>query len=131
MQPRRPRRKGEPTGTRSGRRRILGPPLSLRIDADVPLAPLTTLELGGPCRYFAEVSSAEELAEALDWARRQGVPAFVLGGGSNLVASDAGFPGLVIRMAARGLDLRPAGEHVHLEAAAGEPWDAVVTLEKK
>jgi UDP-N-acetylmuramate dehydrogenase len=54
------------------------------------------------------------------------VPVFVLGGGSNLVVADAGFDGLVVRVASRGLSFTAAGDETLVEAAAGEPWDALV-----
>jgi UDP-N-acetylmuramate dehydrogenase len=63
---------------------------------------------------------------ALDWAGTRSLPAVVLGGGSNLVVADAGFDGLVVRVAPRGLQFAAAGDVVLVEAAAGEPWDGVV-----
>ena len=73
---------------------------------NVPLAPLTTLKVGGPARYFTEPKSAAEVAEAVNFARSQDLPLFVLGGGSNLVISDAGWPGLVLKLAISGIDER-------------------------
>jgi UDP-N-acetylmuramate dehydrogenase len=99
-------------------------PLSVR--ENVPLAPLTTLELGGPARFYVEVTSEEELLEAIDAGTRRGLPVFPLGGGSNLVVGDGGFDGLVIRLAGRGIAFRPSGDEVLCEVAAGEPWDNVV-----
>jgi UDP-N-acetylmuramate dehydrogenase len=100
--------------------------VALQVAENVPLAPLTTLELGGPARFFAEVSDEASLLEAVDLGVRRGLPLFVLGGGSNLVVADGGFPGLVIRLTSRGVSFRPVGDVVLCEAAAGEPWDAVV-----
>jgi UDP-N-acetylmuramate dehydrogenase len=94
----------------------------------VPLAPLTTLELGGPARHLVEAADDATIVEALSWADARGVPAFVLGGGSNVVVADAGFEGLVVRVATRGSTFgAPAatGEAL-VTAAAGEPWDAFV-----
>lgn len=100
---------------------------ALVVARDVPLAPLTTLELGGPARFFVEASDTETAISAMRWAAARGVPAFVLGGGSNLVVADAGFDGLVIRLRTRGLTFAPAdGGEVVVEAQAGEPWDALV-----
>ena len=96
------------------------------IRRDVPLAPLTTLELGGPARFFCQAATAEDAVWALRWAGGQNLPAFVLGGGSNLVVADAGFPGLVLQLVARGIEFRNQGDHVVLEAQAAEPWDDVV-----
>ncbi|HVK04835.1 MAG TPA: FAD-binding protein, partial [Armatimonadaceae bacterium] len=74
------------------------------IQENVPLGPRTTLGVGGPARCFASAASEEELRGALAWAGERGLPAFVLGGGSNLVVSDAGFEGLVVRVDVRGIE---------------------------
>jgi UDP-N-acetylmuramate dehydrogenase len=94
----------------------------------VALAPLTTLGVGGSARYFSEARDEATLIEALEWASRYRVATRVLGGGSNLVVSDAGYDGLVVRVALRGTDWGVKGEQVELTAAAGEPWDALVEL---
>jgi UDP-N-acetylmuramate dehydrogenase len=96
------------------------------IRRDVPLAPLTTFELGGPARFFSQVATSDEAVWALRWAGDQDLPVFVLGGGSNVVVGDAGFPGLILQLVARGAEFRSQGDHVLLEAQAGEPWDDVV-----
>ncbi len=93
----------------------------------VPLAPLTTLEVGGAARHFTEATDEAAVAAALRWAAARDLPVAVLGGGSNVVAADAGFDGLVIRVAPRGRRLEAAaGGAVAITAAAGEPWDALV-----
>lgn len=94
----------------------------------VPLAPLTTLGLGGPARYFVEPASADALAETLAWAAARDLRTVVLGGGSNVVVADAGVDALVVRPALRGISRRPAGsaDRVLVAAAAGEPWDPFV-----
>ena len=69
------------------------------IQEQVPLAPLTTFRIGGPARYFLETDDTEKITMALQAANRQGLPVFVLGGGSNIVVSDQGFAGIVIRIA--------------------------------
>jgi UDP-N-acetylmuramate dehydrogenase len=100
--------------------------VGIAIENHVPLAPLTTLELGGPARFFVRADSEAVVAEALQWARGRGLPVFVLGGGSNLVVSDAGFEGLVLQVAPPGLTFQAAGGEVLVEAGAGQPWDALV-----
>jgi UDP-N-acetylmuramate dehydrogenase len=100
--------------------------VAIRIEEHVPLAPRTTFELGGAARFYAEAADEAAVLEAVAWAGARGVPALILGGGSNLVVPDAGVEALVVRMAARGLSFRPEGDHVLCEAAAGEPWDEVV-----
>jgi UDP-N-acetylmuramate dehydrogenase len=95
----------------------------------VPLAPCTTLQLGGRARHLIEVKQDSELIDALHWARAQALPVAILGGGSNVVVSDAGLQGLVIVMAQRGIELAPqTGDRTLLRAAAGEPWDEVVAV---
>lgn len=93
-----------------------------------PLGPLTSLGTGGPARWYCAVSSEEQLIAALELAEARQLPVFVLGGGSNLVVSDAGFDGLVIRIEMRGVhfDPVPATDRVLVSAAAGHPWDDLV-----
>lgn len=95
---------------------------------DVPLAPYTTLELGGPARFFVSATREAEVVDALRWAAAQDLPVALLGGGSNVVVADAGFPGLVVRLATRGINVVRTGQEILLTAAAGEPWDDVVAL---
>ena len=93
----------------------------------MPLAPLTTLGVGGPARFFVDASDEAGVLQALSWAHARGLPTRVLGGGSNIVAGDDGFEGLVLRLALRGRSFTPAGgDDVLLEARAGEPWDELV-----
>ncbi len=73
----------------------------MEILQNVALAPLTTLGIGGPARYFVDVRTANDAREAVLWAREQGQPLFILGGGSNLVVADEGWPGLVAHIAIR------------------------------
>lgn len=91
-----------------------------------PLAPLTTLGVGGQARWFAEAESEAEIAEASSWARERGVPLFVLGGGTNLLVSDQGFEGLVLQVRLRGFDVEDAGSDRIYRVAAGKDWDAFV-----
>ena len=96
------------------------------LSENVPLAPLTTLGIGGPARFFAECVSGETLSAGVKWARDEGLPLFVLGGGSNVVISDDGFPGLVMRVSIRGIEIAIEGEQVIITAGAGEEWDSLV-----
>jgi UDP-N-acetylmuramate dehydrogenase len=93
---------------------------------DVPLAPYTTFQIGGPARWFAEAASEDDIAAGVAFARDRQLPLFVLGGGSNLLVSDAGFPGLVLHIALRGIASAQEHERPILSAAAGEDWDALV-----
>lgn len=90
---------------------------------DVPLRSLTTLDLGGPARFLIEAAAEATVIQAVLWAAEQGLSLVVLGGGSNVVVSDAGFDGLVVRMAMRGTTFHADGT---VYAAAGEPWDDFV-----
>ncbi len=97
------------------------------MESGVSLAPLTNLELGGTARYFLDVEDTETAIEAIRWARRHDLPLAVIAGGSNLVVADGGWPGLVLRVAMRGMALEHEGDVVRVTAAAGEPWDELVT----
>jgi len=95
---------------------------------DVSLAQYTTLGVGGPARWFVETDDEEEMLATVRFARAQGVGCFVLGGGSNLLVSDEGFNGVVLRIANDTLAvhaLKDSGA-VLVEADAGVEWDAVV-----
>ena len=94
--------------------------------AQVPLAGYTTLRLGGPARRFAEAADDAELVAQVWAADERGEPLLVLGGGSNLVVADEGFPGTVVHVATRGIRHEPDGDRVLLTVAAGEDWDTVV-----
>lgn len=99
----------------------------LQLQEFVPLAPYTTLGVGGPARFFCEVRSEAEVEQAAQFARHRNLPLFVLGGGSNLLVSDAGFDGVVLRVGATDSKQEcREGECVLLEVGAGENWDDVV-----
>ncbi len=100
--------------------------VAIVIHDGVPLAPFTTLELGGPARHFVEAADEGALIEALRWADDRKLPVAILGGGSNMVVADEGFDGLVIRIATRGVRFETSGGEATVTAAAGEPWDALV-----
>ena len=70
----------------------------MKIQENIPLAQYTTFKIGGPARYFVEVSAEEALLEAMKFARKNKLEVFVLGGGSNVLVSDDGFDGLVIKL---------------------------------
>ena len=99
---------------------------ALDLRTDVPLAPLTTLGVGGPAKWFVRAATIDEVAAAVTWSSERRLPLLVLGGGSNLVVADAGFDGLVLQIALGGIDFHLQGEATTLRVGAGEPWDAVV-----
>jgi UDP-N-acetylmuramate dehydrogenase len=93
---------------------------------DVALSRYTSLKLGGRARFLIKAVTRADLIDGLAWAKEAGERVAILGGGSNLVVPDAGFPGLVVRMATRGITLLDDGTHTIIQAEAGEPWQNVV-----
>src|SRR2546425_7635858 len=100
------------------------------LQENVPLAPLTTFKIGGPARFFVEAHDAGGVQEAVAFAQSRDLPLFVLGGGSNLVVSDAGWAGLVLKVAILGIEQDNAedeeGRSV-FHVGAGESWDRFVS----
>lgn len=96
--------------------------------ARAALSDLTTLRVGGPARTCVEATTADELVEAVRAADDAGEPLLLVAGGSNLLVSDDGFPGTVVLVRSRGVEVLSADAcgGVTLRVAAGEPWDAVV-----
>ncbi|WP_244894612.1 UDP-N-acetylmuramate dehydrogenase [Agreia pratensis] len=94
---------------------------------DVALGPLTTLKVGGPAARIIEPQGEPELLQSVLGVWDSGDDWFVLGGGSNVVISDEGFDGTVVRVATRGVAriVAPSGT-VRLRVQAGEPWDDLV-----
>ena len=93
------------------------------------LADLTTLRLGGPAARLVTASSAGELVDAVRAADAAAEPVLVLGGGSNLVVADEGWPGVVVLVRSTGIDAAPidGGRGVRVRVQAGVEWDALVT----
>jgi UDP-N-acetylmuramate dehydrogenase len=94
--------------------------------ADVPLAPFTTFRVGGPAARLIEAADVEEISATARECDRMSEPLLVLGGGSNLLIADAGFPGTVLRLTGRGLQTTVAGDSVRVRVGAAQPWDEVV-----
>jgi UDP-N-acetylmuramate dehydrogenase len=100
------------------------------VQENVALAPLTTFRLGGPARFFVEAKSAGDMQEAVAFALAKSLPLFVLGGGSNLVVADAGWPGLVLKVGINGIERRAGHDdegRVLFATGAGESWDRFVS----
>ena len=100
------------------------------LQENVPLAPLTTLGVGGPARFFVEARSRTEVEEAIRLATARDLALFVLGGGSNLVVADSGWPGLVLKVAILGIERLPGNENegrILFDVGAGESWDRFVS----
>lgn len=98
----------------------------MEIRENVPLAPLTTLQVGGPARYFAEAENEDELRDALRFSDARKLPLFILGGGSNLLVADRGWAGLVLKVAITGLATEVEGSIAVITAGAGVNWDSLV-----
>ncbi|MGC2402137.1 MAG: UDP-N-acetylmuramate dehydrogenase [Acidobacteriaceae bacterium] len=91
----------------------------------VTLAPYTTFHIGGPARWFAQAESEDDIVAGIAFSAEHGLPLFILGGGSNLLVSDDGFPGLVLRIALSGIWSSQDGSRRIVSAAAGEDWDGL------
>jgi UDP-N-acetylmuramate dehydrogenase len=100
-----------------------------RLQRNVPLAPLTTLGIGGPARVFIRAESVDEIREVIARADAQGRALFILGGGSNVLISDEGFDGVVLQIHLRGMTvLHQDADVATVYVAAGEPWDDFVAF---
>lgn len=89
-----------------------------RLRFDEPLSPLSHYNVGGPARYLAEATTADEVVALINAAREHEIPWVILGGGTNILPSDDGFDGLVIRMANRSVQIDSANARVTAEAGA-------------
>src|SRR5258708_36903328 len=95
------------------------------LQENVALAPLTTIKVGGVARYFVEAKTLGEVQEAVSFGQLRNLPLFVLGGGSNVVVADAGWPGLMLKVAIPGIDQRSARSDdgkMLFDVGAGESW---------
>lgn len=94
----------------------------IELSREVPLAPFTSFQVGGPARFFTTAHTLDQLEQALSFARREEVPFLIVGGGSNLLVSDSGFEGIAIRLQLKGIKV----EGRRIEAQAGVDLMAVV-----
>ncbi len=102
-------------------------PTPIRPQTNVPLHDRCTLEVGGAAQFFVEATSEAEIIAGLGWAAERSLPVYVLGGGSNVVIADAALPGLVLKIANRGVVSESVSNGgVEVTAAAGENWDKFV-----
>ena len=98
------------------------------LQENVPLAPLTTFQIGGPARFFVEADSPAVVQEAVTFASSRKLPLFVLGGGSNVLVADRGWQGIVLRVGTTGLEKVGEDEgRMLFEVGAGESWDSFVS----
>jgi UDP-N-acetylmuramate dehydrogenase len=100
----------------------------MEIQENIALAPLTTLRVGGSAQYFARAASVQDVESAVSFAEPKNLPLFVLGGGSNVLISDNGWPGLVLQIGISGIDHNHERETIRLMVGAGEDWDSFVVF---
>ncbi|OGF28487.1 UDP-N-acetylenolpyruvoylglucosamine reductase [Candidatus Falkowbacteria bacterium RIFOXYB2_FULL_34_18] len=93
-----------------------------KIQENISLAPMTTFRIGGQAKYFVKIRTKEELAEVFEWIRKKKINYAILSGGSNVLISDDGFGGIVVKMENKGLEIR--GERI--EAGAGTDLPQIV-----
>ncbi|MGH7218358.1 MAG: UDP-N-acetylmuramate dehydrogenase [Candidatus Microsaccharimonas sp.] len=99
----------------------------MNIHTNTPLKNLTTMRIGGPTQFFSEVHTVQELHELYLDTQAKNVPFFILGGGSNVIAHDEGYQGLVIRIKIPGFEvLADDLNSTTIKIGAGENWDTVV-----
>ena len=99
----------------------------MHLEQNVPLAPYTTLRIGGPARYLARITSEADLLEAIAFARAQNLPMYPLGGGSNLVVPDTGYPGVILKIELpEAIELTRTASQVEAKVSAGTDWNALV-----
>lgn len=101
----------------------------MKIEENVLLKTLTTFKVGGPARYVITCTQVSDVEEAIAFACAQNLPLIVLGGGSNVLALDAGYPGVVLLIRMEGTTVvEETNEHSIYEVSAGVPWDTFVTF---
>ncbi|HEX8762944.1 MAG TPA: UDP-N-acetylmuramate dehydrogenase [Candidatus Saccharimonadales bacterium] len=99
----------------------------MNILQNVPLKDHSTMRLGGTAAYATEVHDKRDLTDALDWAEQNNLPVIMIGGGSNIIWRDEGFPGLlIINKILRFEEQQEDDENYYITIGAGEDWDAVV-----
>lgn len=100
--------------------------MALRIKRNVPLSTLTTFRIGGMAKFFVEARNKEELLQAISFAEKKRIPIFVIGGGSDVLLSDRGYNGLVLRYKGNKLRFKEKEGKVLVTAEAGLAWDELV-----
>lgn len=98
----------------------------MHLEENVALAPLTTLGVGGKARFLLRAESSDDVVSAIRFAENRELPIFVLGGGSNVLISDNGWPGLVLQIATTGVEDEERDGKISFNVGAGEDWDKFV-----
>jgi len=94
----------------------------MKIRENISLAPYTTFKIGGKAKFFIEAKHVDDVKDGIKFAEQNDLPFFILGGGSNILISDKGFRGLIIRVSIRGIQR----DKNTLQIGAGHNWDSVV-----
>lgn len=100
--------------------------MNIEPKTNIPLKDYSTMRLGGNAAYLLDITSASQIAKAIEWADAKNIPVIMIGGGSNIIWNDAGFNGLVLVNKIPGYEVQHQGEQSFITAGAGEPWDSVV-----
>jgi len=101
----------------------------MEIKENILLAPYTTFKIGGPAKFFCVTENEQDLRQAMEFAKKEKLQTLFMGGGSNMLVSDKGFDGLVIKVDLKGIEtMQHGGNEVLLKAAAGENWDNFVKM---
>lgn len=98
----------------------------MKIQENISLKEYTTFKIGGPARFFCIVKNEDDLIEAINFSKKNKIVYFILGGGSNILVADEGFPGLVIKMEMKGITYEEDGNIIRATVFAGENWDKFV-----
>jgi UDP-N-acetylmuramate dehydrogenase len=99
---------------------------------EVPISTLTTMQIGGPARYVREILDSRALRDAYSFAKDKNLPVFILGSGSNTIATDAGFPGIILQCKIRGIEIvRELAGTLVLKGGAGESLDRFIEFATK
>ena len=108
---------------------------NINIQENVRLAPYTTMKIGGKARFFVRANDENEVVSAVQFARSQNLPLFVLGGGSNVLIADNGFDGLVLQIGISGFEFHAPISELDRDfnsklvtAGAGEDWNKFVEI---
>lgn len=97
------------------------------IHTNISFKNLTTMKLGGPAQFFSDVHTVQELTELYKDAQSKNIAVFIIGGGSNIIAHDEGFHGLVLRIKIPGFEVVADDLYsTTIKVGAGENWDATV-----
>lgn len=99
------------------------------LEENVKISSLTTMKIGGPARYVAEVEETDDVPKFLDFAKEKNLPVFILGGGANIVARDEGFPGVVLKSRIRGFEVvAQTTREITVRVGGGEVLDDIVKI---